>query len=214
MTTLYELLGVKKNASVKKIREAYRGRAKKKHPDVGGDAEEFAALKKAHDILIDPERRAKYDATGDTSEVAPDNSLSEVIQILAVAMENVLAQIENRQGEFTEYDIVSDMKILIGGKLDEIQQRRAKMKAAKKKAEKLLGRFGVKKGQNYLEGIVAAKLSSLEQFIRQCDTQEEPVKRALDILLSSDFKSDASSRKDGYGYGASSYRLADLMGMV
>lgn len=210
MTDMYELLGVKKTATVKKIRDAYRSKAKKAHPDVGGNAEEFAVLKKAHDILTDPERRAKYDATGDTSEKSPDNSLSQVIGILAMTLEKVLSQIESRRGEPTEYEIVNDMKILLGGELDTVKRKRGELKALRKKTEKLQGRFGVKKGENYLEGIITGKLSALDTNIRMIDTQEEPIKRALDILKDSSFKSDYGGQKEAHRYG-SAYRLSDLM---
>ena len=213
MSNLYELLGVKTSATVKAIRAAYRKKAKKAHPDTGGSDEEFAALKKAHDILTDPDRRARYDASGDTSERSPDNSLSQVIGILATALEQVLAQIANRMGDPTEYQLVKDMKILVGGQLDDIQRKRAQGKEALKKAEKLLGRFGVKKGENYLEGIVIGKISALNTQIRLLDSQEEPIKRALDILTNSSFRSEHGGKQEGHNYG-SAYRLSDLMGLA
>lgn len=47
MSDMYETLGVRKNASVKTIRAAYRKRAMKAHPDAEeGSAEKFALLKK------------------------------------------------------------------------------------------------------------------------------------------------------------------------
>jgi curved DNA-binding protein CbpA len=211
MTPLYELLGVKSSATVKQIRAAYRRKAKKAHPDTGGDAVKFAALKKAHDILIDPERRARYDATGDASEKNPDNSLSRVVGLLAAALESVLQQIERRAGDPVEFEIVSDMKILLGGNLDEIQKQREQLRAARKKTEKLIGRFGVKKGENYLEGIIVGKLSALDTKIRQLDEGEKPIKAALDILTNSSFRSDHGGGQQGHNYG-SAYSLADLMG--
>src|SRR6266480_3674994 len=63
--TPYEVLGVKPYATADEIRKAYRKLAKQFHPDLnpGKPAAEarFKAVSAAHDILSDPEKRARYD---------------------------------------------------------------------------------------------------------------------------------------------------------
>src|SRR5438309_11698206 len=63
--TPYEVLGVKPDATADEIRKAYRKLAKQFHPDLnpGKPAAEarFKAVSAAHDILSDPEKRARYD---------------------------------------------------------------------------------------------------------------------------------------------------------
>jgi Ca-activated chloride channel family protein len=62
---LYNLLGVPVGASAEDIRIAYRGSARRFHPDVNkspGTTEEFKIISEAHDILSDPEKRAHYDS--------------------------------------------------------------------------------------------------------------------------------------------------------
>jgi len=65
----YAILGVKKDASEKDIKSAYRRLARKYHPDVNpGDKsaeEKFKDISEAHDVLSDKEKRQKYDLYGD-----------------------------------------------------------------------------------------------------------------------------------------------------
>lgn len=64
MSQLYECLGVESNASHEEIRRAYKDLAREKHPDRGGDPEEFKKIQAAHEILTDSDRRRVYDMTG------------------------------------------------------------------------------------------------------------------------------------------------------
>jgi len=64
MKDLYEILGVNKNSSESDIKKAYRQLAKIKHPDKGGDAEEFKQINTAYSILSNPDKRKIYDVRG------------------------------------------------------------------------------------------------------------------------------------------------------
>src|SRR6202047_668731 len=62
----YEILGVAKTASEAEIKKAFRGLAKKHHPDKhAGDAaaqKRFQEISGAYDILGDKDKRAQFDA--------------------------------------------------------------------------------------------------------------------------------------------------------
>ena len=58
----YRVLGVAETASPDDLERAYRGAARKRHPDGGGSEDEMKSLNEAHDILSDPETRKAYDA--------------------------------------------------------------------------------------------------------------------------------------------------------
>jgi molecular chaperone DnaJ len=70
MASLYDTLGVSKNASADEIKKAYRKLAGQYHPDRNpGDAsaeEKFKEVQHAYDVLADPEKRKQYDAFGAT----------------------------------------------------------------------------------------------------------------------------------------------------
>jgi curved DNA-binding protein len=63
----YEILGVDRGADEEAIKKAYRGLARKYHPDVTKDPqgeEKFKDLSEAYKTLKDPEKRAAYDHLG------------------------------------------------------------------------------------------------------------------------------------------------------
>jgi hypothetical protein len=68
--TLYEILGVSPTATAEELRAAYREQAARYHPDkyLGHPlqdlaSERMAAVNRAYEILSDPARRARYDAS-------------------------------------------------------------------------------------------------------------------------------------------------------
>merc|ERR1719422_786443 len=64
-TGFYKALEIEKGASETEIKKAYRKLAIKHHPDKGGDPEKFKEITRAHEVLSDPEKRAKYDKFGE-----------------------------------------------------------------------------------------------------------------------------------------------------
>ena len=64
----YEVLGVEKGADEATIKKAYRGLAKKYHPDMNPDNKEaeakFKEVNEAYEVLSDADKRAKYDQFG------------------------------------------------------------------------------------------------------------------------------------------------------
>ena len=63
----YSVLGVSKEAEAGDIQKAFRKLARKYHPDVNSTPEaeaKFKEINEAHEVLKDPEKRAKYDQFG------------------------------------------------------------------------------------------------------------------------------------------------------
>ncbi len=70
----YDVLGVERTASKDDIRKAYRGLARRYHPDVSRepDAEaKFRQINEAYEVLRDPDKRGQYDRFGHAGPGAP-----------------------------------------------------------------------------------------------------------------------------------------------
>ena len=64
----YSLLGIKKDASIREIRKAFKKLALIHHPDKSSDEdshEKFLQLNRAYEVLKDEELRKKYDLYGE-----------------------------------------------------------------------------------------------------------------------------------------------------
>ncbi|HAV54347.1 MAG TPA: molecular chaperone DnaJ, partial [Aequorivita sp.] len=64
----YKILGLDKSATASEIKKAYRKLARKYHPDLNPNdtsaQQKFQQINEAHEVLIDPEKRKKYDQYG------------------------------------------------------------------------------------------------------------------------------------------------------
>ena len=65
----YEILGVDKGSDEAKIKKAYKRLAMKYHPDRNADGKEnsekkFKEVRKAYDVISDPQKRSTYDQFG------------------------------------------------------------------------------------------------------------------------------------------------------
>ena len=64
----YEVLGISRDSTEEDIKKAFRKLALKYHPDRNKDkdaSEKFKEVNEAYQVLIDPDKRAKYDRFGD-----------------------------------------------------------------------------------------------------------------------------------------------------
>lgn len=215
MSDLYAQLGLSKDATKADIRAAYRKLSKKAHPDGGGSQQKFGALTKAHDILTDDERRAKYDATGDESEKAVDNVLAAMLENACQLLMQAMSQCVSNNIEPEQARLI-DMMQTIGNKaLAEIAENRGKWLTACKRLKKLQGRFKLKAGakakENRLEAMISGQIAGHEQQARNLDRMEVNLKAALDFIKDYDFTADKKPEAGGINiqfFGAGNYSIS------
>ena len=64
MSNYYDILGVSKSATKAEIKKAFRTKAKKHHPDKGGDEKTFKKINEAYEVLSNDQKRQQYDQFG------------------------------------------------------------------------------------------------------------------------------------------------------
>lgn len=159
-TSLYGLLGVDPGADTAAIRKAYRRVVKTAHPDAGGDPEAFRAIQCAHDVLTDPDRRARYDATGKADEAKPDTTAAEVGAIL----NGLMSQIFGGDRDLGTLDLIAEMTRALDKNIHEMRSR---LPAVRKQAERTRAareHIHRKKadGENMLRSMIDWQLAQLE----------------------------------------------------
>lgn len=99
---LYRLLGLESNATQKEIHDAWRTLRSQLHPDKGGDAEVFAEVKAAYEVLSDGASRKRYDETGKTD--APQSIERQSIEQLMNLYADQLNSCNYAESPFPGYD--------------------------------------------------------------------------------------------------------------
>lgn len=151
----YQNLGVSKNASPEEIKQAYRKRAQETHPDKGGNAEDFADVAAAYEVLSDPKRKLLYDGTGQDRQ----KPLEAEVQRLLVQMFNDVLLLDH------DVDVLDGMHELLNTGLRRFSDQLEKCKARKKRLE--TRRLNIKsKGRvNLAHLVIDGALEPLKQEI-------------------------------------------------
>ena len=192
MADLYDVLGVARTADTDAIRKAYRRKAKKAHPDAGGSQEQFEAIKRAHDVLTDADRRKKYDETGDDSDPAPTGPASEAVMLIANALDEALGRIIRRGQKVTDVDIVSEVVSVLRDRRREPTQMSEAIGKAIRDNEAMLGRFTIKDGGNLLEGFIRQRIAALHAQKEQAKRQIEMLEKAIEIVRRHSYRHDST----------------------
>lgn len=210
-TDLYATLGIKSSnrpgVKPETIKKAYRKRSMATHPDRGGDRSEFEAVKLAYSVLSDPERRKRYDETGEYDEGAP-KQMDAASMILVQCLAQILAEIVNAQsGMFTAdptgMDIKAKMRSRLSDTIIKCRADRAKIEGTLKKLAKITGRFSTDEPENLLESVVVAEVNKWQGSLEKCIEAAANFQVALDMLDKFKYKVDpADKMATTYGFSS------------
>ena len=172
MTDPYETLGVEPDASADEIKKAHRRAAQRSHPDrEGGDTKQFQVVTAAYQVLKDPERRAKYDETGETGDAAGDPVTDRLVQLFNMIVES----------EEFDCNIIDKCKSHIASAMQQLKLEQNKVDATLHRLESQVGRIGTD-GHNLFENILNAKIESLAKKYKHLEDETEILSKMKELL--------------------------------
>lgn len=163
--TLYEDLGLGKEASEEDIKQAYRKKARETHPDKGGSAEKFQIVSNAYTILSDAERRRRYDQTGEAGQFVDEKAM--VMQHLGALLFSVIESTP----DLDHIDLIAKMKQIINEGRDKADREVAATKkkiVQYKSAQKRFKHKGKKKNRlaDMIEHSIKGQEGKLEEIAK------------------------------------------------
>lgn len=173
MKSLYDILGVGKDATRETIKKAYRKLAMKTHPDrKGGNQEQFKQVTLAYNVLQDDESREYYDRTGSTETPKMNESESVLAQIFDTIIQN------KQDGQVNFVHMAGN---IIRTNIDDLEDKLEKMYSAQRRVSALSGRVQAK-GDNIFQRVIDGRLEDIEKDITTSTRRIDVLKTAYDMV--------------------------------
>lgn len=172
----YDVLGVKRSATDRQVRDAFRRLSKIHHPDAGGKTEQFAALVAAHVLLTDAPRRAWYDEHG--WDRGADTALQgRAVATLSAHVQAILVMDKEPQG-----NLIVHMRKVINDQL------------AKQRGEGMVNHDRILKRLARLEGKFKAKRGKTDEFASILSGHKREVEMSRRALMTTILVNEAALR--------------------
>lgn len=194
----YDELGVARDATPAQIKNAYRNKAKKAHPDNGGTDAKFRQLTRAFSLLKDEGRRHQYDSTGNADEPEPNNEMGSAIsRLVAFIQQQVAAYIA--QG-FTgndprKMDLMMLFRREMNKEIHGLEDQLKMLSKAMTLAEEMKYRF-TSKGDNVILRAFEQKQDDMRKAHANCKGHIDNIKLSLKIAEDYEYQFDPMTAED------------------
>jgi curved DNA-binding protein CbpA len=186
MTDHYQTLGVDRDADSATIKRAYRKRARETHPDHGGDTDEAANVNGAYMVLIDPDKRARYDRTG--QDEAPRNELAMAMEAAGQFFDRAVVQAGDK---YTVRSLIGDAQRAISDERAQGKQANKTLAQQVERTKKIIARLTHKaKGPNFLVDRLNETVRKQQHDIATNEDRLELLAKARELLDGYDFETD------------------------
>lgn len=210
--TLYEVLGLRKNASRASIRAAFRKLSMRYHPDRNpGDptaCEMYHAVGEAYAVLSDPEARAHYDKTGEAKRPR-DMEFPDIANIIVPIYMQLLRESIRPQPMPTGFggfvpasrdlrrtDVVAMLVSRIREHRRAVESQANEFRNDHKRYTEMLGRMSVPDGvDNFFESSILLVLGRITPEIKKAEEELVRIDRALEFLGNVRYRRDGDARE-------------------
>lgn len=191
----YKILGVSKDASDDDINAAYKKAARWAHPDGGGSAEEFDEIKRASQVLLDPEKRRRFDEDGIFDENKPDNITSTALQrITMFFVQSIQATLNAPQGlHLHQLDLIQGANTFFDIEIQNCHKRIDETGAQINQFEKVFKRLKTKRNKDVIRNMLNHHVSVLKGNIMVQDNEIKILNEAKLILKDYTFEQEQTN---------------------
>lgn len=187
--TPYETLGVDKNASPSEIKKAMKEKAKNAHPDKGGSEEDMKEINKAYAILINPEKKKRYDETGED-----DVKQSFESKFLSMINKLFLQTVENTDEEDVPYiDLVADLPKKFNDIAIQLEKQEKEFTKKLEKNKKVYER--IKNKESAVGIVMLHEIESQEQTIQSIKKEKEFILECVEKSKEFEYKTEEQTEE-------------------
>lgn len=191
---LYDILGVDESATAEEIKEAYRNSSKENHPDKGGSSEKMAEINHAHAILINPDKRERYDNTGEEYDQPFDQKFNSFVQEVFMALVD-----QCKENDIAHVDLIKAFKKHVLTVEGNIYKNKAEYKKQISKLEKVLKRVKSSK-KNLIGNVIQMNIDDLKKKIKACESDLEFIGSCKEVLESYNYEIDPKQEENYSGF--------------
>jgi curved DNA-binding protein CbpA len=181
---LHDDLGIPEDATPEQVKAAHHRAIKRHHPDTGGDREKFQSAQHAYEVLIVPERRKRYEESGDEGQarhVDPEELAKR--QALATLGQMIVQLSLQPNSEFR--DLVAEAMQSVRAGMQQAStnaaQKVVNMNDAARRLEKIAKRIRRKKGKTGEDQILTILTAQIASFRLEAAQATDAAKQAKDV---------------------------------
>lgn len=170
----YETLGLERSASLEQIKKAYRRACSEAHPDKhGGDGRRQQEVNDSYAILSDAARRARFDASGDTSP------RGRIVENARAILASQFAQIVDREELIDPLSLLKiSLEALKSQAFADRQSQSQRIRFLERKARALKGPAE----DNFLGPVIEGKIDQARRQVAELDLAIESFAVCLELI--------------------------------
>lgn len=198
MKNPYETLNIPKNATQEEIKKSYYDKAKKEHPDIGGNEEKFKETSQAYALLSDPKKREYYDEYGE--EPKESNTLNKAANLVNSLIDQMLQKYQPQ--EILRQNFIKEMKGAVNDNISKLNEEKSKQNTMMDRLCELSDifnerlKFKIKDKPNIFAINIDQKKTDIKKNIKALEEQNLVLEKAIEILndFEFDFKNDIETQ--------------------